>query len=219
MTTQQSFLNKARKDKFLLVISPPKALAPIATDLGINDLQISLFTSPIPTIAIPPEEVSFKGQQYKVTSQTRTAYPPLAINFTIDNDFKNYWFLWKWLDIQNKVEDSGMDPYFNQYRETAGSAVIANRGNKDVVSKVPFSEITNKSGGMSVYPDYQVNLSVFGLDEYNNKKIEFTFTDAFITELGAIEYNYREDGECECSASFAYGQLHSRLVGVCSENH
>jgi len=214
-TSQQSFTNKARNDKFILVISPPLALAETAKELGLNDLQISIFGSPVPRISVPAETVDWKGQQYKVTSMSRESYDEIDVDFTIDNDFKNYWFLWKWLDIMNKVEDTGMDPYFNQYKNFDQTNILASRDAKDTVQKVTHNEIVNKVNGKSVYPDYQVDMVVFGLDEYNNKKIKFTYTNAFITNLGEINYSYRDPDEAQCSMSFAFSQLKAELVGIC----
>ena len=114
-TTHQSFLNKARKDKFVLVISPPKALIDTANDLGLNDMQVSVYGSPVPPVSVPSVTENYYGQSLKVTSQSREPYPSLTVNFTIDNEFKNYWFIWKWLDIMNRSDDSGMDEHFSNY--------------------------------------------------------------------------------------------------------
>jgi hypothetical protein len=110
-------LNKARKDKFILVLDVP----PILKDIQVNDpsgrdnaqvnldkLQFSIFSAPVPPADIPAVPMSIYGQTYNVTSQTRTAYPPILINFTIDNQFDNYWVLWKWLETLNKPRESGM---------------------------------------------------------------------------------------------------------------
>jgi len=62
------------------------------------------------------------------------------------------------------------------------------------------------------FKDYQTDLTIYGLDEYNNEKIKFTYTKAFPTDLGGINYNYREDGEIESSFTFVYSQLHTLLL-------
>ena len=62
--------------------------------------------------------------------------------------------------------------------------------------------------------DYQSDMTVFGLDEYNNKKIEFTYTKAFPIMLGGIDYNYREVDQMESSVTFVYSQLHTKLLNI-----
>lgn len=217
-TTKQSFLNKTRNDKFILVLSAPLAIAEDADRLGLNDIQMSVYGSPVPSINIPAEVVNWKGQQYKVTSMSRDSYDDLQVNFTIDNDFKNYWFLWRWLDILNKVEDTGMDPYFNEYSDFNKTGKVSGSGktlDEDIVKEIKYKEVINKKSNKSVYPDYQIDLTLFGIDEYNNKKIKFTYTDAFITNLGEIAYNYRDSDQAECSVNFAFSQLHAELVNDC----
>lgn len=193
---QQSFLNKSRKDKFLLVLGLPKAFLKSFPELSVKDLQLSVYGSPVPSIQIPPIDVPFNGQTLKVTSQTRPSYGPLAVSFTVDNEFKNYWTLWKWLDLINDSISSGMNSYFNKY-DKVGNVII------------------NKTQGESVYFDYMTDLTIYGLDEYNNKKIKFIYKNAFVTDLSQIDYSYRNSEELECSVSFAFSQLQSELIKEC----
>ena len=191
---QQSFLNKARKDKFILVLGLPKAFLRLYPETKIRELQISVYGSPVPAINIPSKEVNFMGQQLKVTGEARSPYGPLNVNFSVDNEFRNYWILWKWLDIINNSEESRMDTYFENY-ETINQRVI----NKN-------------SNNMPIYFDYMTDMTIYGMDEYNNRKIEFTYKKAFITGLGEISYNYRDPSEMESSVSFEFSQLHSKLL-------
>lgn len=215
-TTHQSFLNKARKDKFILVISPPRVLIDTAQDLGLNDIQMSVYGSPVPAISVPEITENYQGQSIKVTSQSREPYPPLTVNFTVDNEFKNYWFVWKWLDAMNKEVDSGMDPYFNAYRTQSKTDTVSPGSiDDDIVKQVKTDIITNKRDNKTVYPDYQTDLTLYGLDEYNNRRIEFTYTNAFVTELGEISYNYRDTDECESEVTFAYSQFYAKLLDNC----
>lgn len=196
IVSQQSFLNKSRKDKFLLVLGLPKALLKAFPDITIREMQISVFGSPVPSIQIPSIDVPFSGQTLKVTSQTRASYGPLSVSFTVDNEFKNYWTLWKWMDLINDSINSGMNNYFGKYSEVS-------------------NKIVNKDLGQSVYFDYMTDLTIYGLDEYNNKKIKFLYKNAFITDLSQIDYNYRTSDELECSVSFAFSQLQSELIKEC----
>lgn len=214
MANKQSFLNKARKDKFRLVLSPPTALLEYAKEYGINDLQMSVYGSPVPPISIPSETLMYKGQSLKVTTQTREPYESISVQFTIDNDFKNYWFLWKWLDILNKEKDSGMDEHFSSYSEYDREDIIQT-SEKDTVNRVKSTEILNKNNNQSVYHDYMVDITIYGLDEYNNSKIKFTYMNAFITDLAEIDYNFRDTDECESKFTFDFSQFHVELMNEC----
>jgi hypothetical protein len=51
------------------------------------------------------------------------------------------------------------------------------------------------------------DFSIFGLDEYNKRIIEFKYTKAFPIKLGGIDYSYQDEGEIETSVEFAYSQF------------
>lgn len=192
--TQQSVLNKNRKDKFLLVLNIPDILKksnkadPVdrATEyLNQDMLQYSVYGTIVPKISIPDISVPFGAQVPRVTSYTRPAWEPITVNFTIDNGFNNWWVLWYWLDLINN-ETQG---FYN-----ANGLVM------------PESAIANKT------TTYQTTITVYGLDEYNNKKIQWDYLHAFITELGGIGYNYRDPDQIESSFTFCFGQLKSKLL-------
>jgi hypothetical protein len=144
----------------------------------------------VPGVSIPSQDLPTMGQPYKVTSQARDAYPPISVNFTIDNRFNNYWVLWKWLEYLNRPKESGMNEYFNN------EEVLKNRGQFD----------------SKKFVDYQTIITVFGLDEYNNKVVKFDYSNAFITNLGEIRYNYRDPTELETSFEFAFNQMTVTLI-------
>lgn len=183
----QSFLNKQRKDKFILVFDIPKALKPIKSTTQRSNskiipdtLQFSVYGNVIPDISIPEKEVPFGGQVMKVTGYARPSYAKNTVNFTVDNMFNNYWVIYKWLQI------------FNDEKEGVYN------------SKRPLDD-----GGLS---NYETTISVFGLDEYNNRVIEFLFYHAFPVFLGGINYSDRESGELESTFEFTYGQFETNLL-------
>lgn len=206
----QSFLNKNRKDKFIMVLSLPKAFIRSFSDLNIRELQLSVYGTPVPKISIPSTEAGFFGHQLKVTTQSRLPYDPISVSFTVDNEFKNYWILWKWLDLINDSRDSGMNEYFSKYQEIK---------TKDNITQIDSSVIVNKDQGMSIYHDYMTDMTIYGLDEYNNKRIKFIYKQAFITDLSELSYNYRVPDEMESTATFAFSQLHAELTRECSNTH
>ena len=110
----QSFLNKSRKDKFTLTLTLPEALRPLNkkfqrnnTNLDLNTLQFSIYGIVVPKNNIPSEEVRYSGSTVYVSSHNKPSYEPLSVNFTIDNQFSNYWVIHKWLDLLRN-EKSGI---------------------------------------------------------------------------------------------------------------
>lgn len=190
-TTQQSILNKNRKDKFILVLNLPDVLKKInkldpadraSVYLNQDSLQYSVYGTVVPNIAVPAIDVGFANQSIPVTSYTRPAYAPVSVNFVVDNWFNNWWVLWKWIDLINGAYEG----YYNAQNLSD-----------------PNSQFTNS---------YQTTISVFGLDEFNNKKIEYTYTNAFITGLEGITYNYQDSDQMSSSFTFSFGQLKSVLL-------
>ena len=189
--TQQSVLNRTGKDKFLLVLNLPPILRKRLTNdelLNIDPLQISIFGTVVPPAQVPANEVRFGGQSYNVSSYSRPNYPPLPVNFIIDNKLRNYWVLWKWLQILNDPESSfytGTDPKLETWRDRLESGIVT---------------------------EYQTNFSVISLNEYNQYTVEFIFKNAFITNLGGINYDYNDTELIKSSAEFQFSQLDVKLL-------
>lgn len=183
--TEQSILNRPSTDKFLLVLNMPEVLRHKIFEnnkLNLTPLQISVYGSVVPTIQVPAIQVPFGGQTYNVSSHTRPNYQPLTVNFVVDNTFYNYWYLWKWLSILNTPRESN---YAGNSRSI--------KGKDDLV-------------------EYQTNVSVFGLNEYNKPVIEFIYYYSFITNLGGINYNYRENNTMESTFELQYSQFDVKLL-------
>lgn len=188
----QSQLNKSRLDKFLLVVDVPPVMRDIVTSqsnirsnnlVNLNSIQFSVYGSVIPDFTVPDLEASHSGQTFKVSSHSRNPYKNIAVNFTIDNRFNNYWFLYKWLSILN-------DPYASGY------------ANSETVAGVTRIEPIN----------YQTDFTIFAKDEFDQNVVKFTYTKAFPVSLGSIDYNYRESGEIETTFEFAFSQFFADLL-------
>jgi hypothetical protein len=195
----QSILNKQRLDKFRLVLTLPRVLLnmndaswdKIEDDLiNMDSLQFSLYSATIPEISIPATLLPTYGQTVKVTSQTREAYTPTTCKFSVDNRFRNYWVLWKWLEVMNHPIDSGVD-------DSLALSTDIMRG-----------KINNNADFLG----YQTVISIFPLDEFNNDMCEFKFTHAFITKLSGIIFNYQDPSQLECEFTFEYGQMELNLL-------
>jgi len=188
-TYSQSPFNKERKDKFVLVVPTPKILREdisknVRRDDFVNpdSVQFSIYGSVIPEVSVPEVELRYSGQNLHVTSHNRPTYPPIEVNFTIDNRFNNYWFIYSWLD---KLQDDKLG-YFNSSKDLKNGTVV-----EDL---------------------YMANFTIYGLDEYNKKVVQFNFTKGFPTKIGGINYSYRDPGEIESSFTLAYSQFSVNLI-------
>jgi hypothetical protein len=183
---EQSPLNISLKDKFVLVLTLPvvmRQLSTIEPNITLDPLQFKIFGAVVPPIQVPHNEVGFSGQVYNVSSYVRPNYDPLDVSFVVDNNYKNYWILWKWLSILN-------DPLQSKYN-----------GN-DI--KPEDWENRLLSGNLS---EYQANFSIYGKNEYNQSIIEFRYHNAFINSLGSINFNYKDSEVMESSVQFRFSQL------------
>ena len=193
----QSPLNKNRQDKFILVLNLPDGIKNIVDNitrntnkLNANSLEISIAGAVTPTISIPEKAVSYGAQSIKVSSHARPAYESLDIDFKIDNEFRNYWAIYKWLDIINDVKTGN----FNE---------------DDIIKYKSSQELMSPSQQLPVYSS---NLTVYGLDEYENRKIQWDYIGAFPTKLAQIKWNYAISEEISSSATFEFTRVEAKLI-------
>ena len=193
----QAILNKARVDKFLLIITMPLALRNIDVAYGnetpskiISDkLQMSVWGNVVPSIIVPSVAVPFQGQVPKVTSFSRPAYEPVTVNFNIDSEFYNYYVIWKWLALLNDPTKSVFDASNSSNRVDAGTNTIINPRKPHFI------------------PQYASQISLQPLNEYNQVLGEFVFTQCFATSLNGINFNYQGSEEISSSFTFDFSQL------------
>jgi len=193
ITYLQSPLNKSRKDKFSLVFSLPASLRKIISKyergeayISPDTMQFSVYGAVVPSVDIPPVNVRYAGQTLAASSHSREAFAPNTVNFTIDNRFNNYWVLYSWLNLLNN-DKTGV------YDENELVPII-HGGDRNKLKQNPNLE-------------YRSDISIFALDEYNKKTVEFVYTNAFPISLGGINYNYRDPGEVESSFTYSYSQF------------
>lgn len=65
--------------------------------------------------------------------------------------------------------------------------------------KQGYFDSENLSNGRVGTQTYATNLAVIGTDEYDNPVIQWTFTNAFPTEVPSIKLDYQNTGEITCS--------------------
>ena len=192
----QAVLNRSRNDKFTMVLDLPKAMKNIydpvlGEKMKINPLQFSIYGSPVPAISVPDINVPFGGQVYKLSSNSRPAYNPLTVKFLVDSGYKNYWILWNWLNLFNDAKTSTSD--------ITNGLNIPVIGNKPLVIENPITNYTSQ-------------FSIFTLDEFNKKIVEFKYTNAFPTNLAEINFSNQDPSEINCSVTFAFNQLQVELI-------
>jgi len=186
-SNNQSFLNKSRLDKFIMVFQVPQALKKIDSkterrtyNLSEDAFQFSVYGSVVPEITVPSIQIGYAGSNLYNSAHAKEPYPPVTVNFTVDNEFNNYWTIYKWLDLMHDEKEGLYD-----------------------VDDLSIDER---------FASYQTDMTLYGLDEYDNKRIKFTYTKAFPINVGAMNYNYRDSGEIESSMTFVYSQIHSELI-------
>lgn len=188
--TSQSPLNTSSKDKFYLSMELPFILrkqSAIDPNLNINPILMSIHGTVVPDISVPEVDMRFQGQNLHLSTYSRPTYPPITINYVIDNQYNNYYVFWKWLDIMNL----SLKDYYG------GSAV------GDNVSTLIGDQF-----------EYQTTINISALNEYNEPVLDFIYTKAFLTSLGGITYSYREgQALMESSATFHFSQLEVRKNG------
>lgn len=191
---KQSVLNKSRLDKFILVFQLPKALRKIQKknnrstyNVDEDSFQMSVFGAVVPEITVAAIQIPYAGSNLYNSSHARTPYPPMEINFTVDNEFNNYWTIYKWLDLMHD-DQTGL---FNE-----------------------DNLVEREARGPLKFEDYQTDITLYGLDEFNNKRIEFTYTKAFPVTVGQINYSYGDAAEIQSSATFVYSQIHTKLLDI-----
>ena len=189
-TMQQSVLNKSRADKFLLVFDIPPILKEFNkkfnqdnTSIISDSVQFSIFGTAVPEITVPAVENRYAGNTLYVSSHSKNSYPPVSVKFNVDNEYKNYWVIYQWLNLLH-------DQYDGRY-----NAREINSNNPD-----------------ENFKDYQANLTIYGKDEFNNNRIKFTYTKAFPTTVDKIDYNYQTADEITSGFTFVYSQLHTEVM-------
>lgn len=189
-TITQAVLNKARKDKFILCFTLPKALREIdAHENGAREnerlvrdsLQFSVYGTVVPKVNVNAIEQSYSGQVFKFSGHHRPEYGNITVNFVVDNMFNNYWVIYKWINLMNNNKEA----FF--YKE------------KMPVNASPFSE-------------YATTFTLYGLDEYENRKIQFDYIGVVPVGLGDIKYNYQDPDQIESTFEFSFSQLEAKLL-------
>lgn len=186
---KQSVLNKSRSDKFIMILTLPEALRKLKSDTRSNTkvdfdtLQFTIKGSPVPDIIIEAIGQRYAGQELKVSSHIRKPYETVFIDFKVDNLYRNWWVIYQWLDLLNDESHS----YYNENGFAMGEAWQAMK-------------------------DYTANFTIFGLDEYNNRVIQFDYEGAFPTSLASPKYDDTKPDEIQSKFEFAFTFFKATLI-------
>jgi len=185
----QSALNVASQDKFLVVLSLPPILKgvnyPFKRTEGTVDrdtVVYKVYGIKIPAVKVPSQKIPYGGYSAKISSHAKPEYESVPVSFSVDSGFQNYHVLYKWLDV-----------------------LAGDMGNN-------FDSKNIKSSSSGKLEEYTTTITVFALDEYDRAVAEFVFYGAFLTELNGIDYNYRQEKEIESSFIFDFTFMKMNLI-------
>ena len=82
----------------------------------------------------------------------------------------------------------------------------------DNISKTQSPSTRNKNKSLTPPDLYMADMTLYAKDEFDKNKVKFTYKNAFPVSLGAINYNYRTEGEVETTFQFAFSQLMVELL-------
>lgn len=188
-TTKQSYLNKAREDKFLLVFDVPPILKPTIstyernnTNINPDSVQFSIYGTMVPQITVKGVETRYAGSTLYVSSFSKDSYPPVNVDFKVDSEYNNYWVIYSWLNLLHDQKTG-----------------VYNQNNTPVDAN---------------FNDYMTDITIYGLDEYLVKKMKFVYKKAFPTSLNELKYQQQgsEGVELVSGFTFLYSQLHTEIV-------
>lgn len=184
----QSVLNKSRTDKFIMSLSLPKALRDVNTKndrQNTNVIQDSLQFS-IYGVVIPSVVVTDVEGRYSGQTFHFTSHKRPAYN-----------------NVKVKFT---IDNRFNNYWVIYKWINLLNNNQEGFFHAEDIPIVKQP------YELYSTNITVFGLDEYDKKTIQFDFVGVIPVSLGSIDYNYRETSEIESDFEFSFSQLIAKLL-------
>ena len=173
---QQTYLNKSRKDKFLFTLNLPNALKArnsndIRTDkkLSLDSLQFSVYGTVVPKIEKPAVEIRYSGNTLYNSAHSINSYPPVTVNFTIDNRFNNYWAIYSWLNLMHDQIQGGYD-----LEKLVGDKKFENYQSDFILSVL--DEFDNPVISFTYTNAFPVELGEIDLSYRTSEEIECQFT-------------------------------------------
>lgn len=182
----QSPLNKTLEDKFLFIMNLPECLKNVQSkyikELSSAGIGKNSIAWSLTNVTIPRESIKAESMPYAGGHHYVSSHVKTPYD-PLKIEFK----------IDNKYAN-----YFTMYEwmnliyhEKAGHFDAENLANGVIGSQV-----------------YATNLSVVGTDEYDKPIIQWTFVNAFPTEIPSVKLDYQNTGEITCSCEFVFSQMY-----------
>ena len=188
---QQSPFNKARVDKFTLVLNLPTALKPINrrfvrdnSSINLDTIQFSIEGTVLPEIVVPAVETRHTGGNIYVSSHSRSPHPPVSVQFTIDNHFNNYNVIYQWLNLQ-RDEREGVYGIVNARKLASPEAVLK---------------------------EYSTTFNLIVKNENNEPVMRFDYHNAFPTKLGSVKWDSQDSKEIVCTFDFVFSNITCTVI-------
>lgn len=184
---QQSVLNKSRVDKFRMIFQLPTALKTLNKKLKRGDFYTNQDSV----------QLSIYG-----SIVPKITVPALEIRYSGSTLYTSTHIKRPYPPVTvNFTVDSLYNNYWTIYQwlNLLHDQKTGLFDDKDLVSD-------------DVFEDYQTDITIFGLNEFNKEVIEFKYVKAFPTDLNEIKYDYRAADQLESGFTFTYSQLHVSML-------
>lgn len=182
--TLQPILNQASKDKFLLILDIPPFL----------------------------KDVIIAGERVGVKPLELTVYGAVVPSANVPNVVNGYSGQTQHITSMHRPDYSPLTVNF----------VIDNRFHNYYILWKWFEGLNEpQTGAFNVYTqtqrqrqlyEYQANMTIFGLDEYNKPVVSFKYLHAFPTGMGGVEYSYQDAQILNSNITFQFDQLLVELL-------
>ena len=186
-TLFQSALNRQRRDKFIMVFNLPDALLGKSSKLVRNNNRIIPDSVQFSIYGLVVPQISIPETKAPYAGQT------LKVTSYVRPSFEP-------LEVEFMV-----DNLFNNYWAIYEWLNLFNDDRRGIYN----SPLEGDNGRLD---KYKTTISVFGLDEYNEKVIEFKFYSAFPVSLGGIKYSDRDPSEMQSTFKYAFHQFEPILL-------
>jgi len=186
---RQNPLNQAAKDKFLLVFDVPPILKEFSNSVVRNNKTIIPDTVQFTVWGTTVPEITVPGTEVRYAGST------LYVSSHNKNSYPP-------VEVKFAV-DNMYNNYWTIYQWL------------NLLHDEKTGEYNSRNISVDKnFNDYQTDLTIFGLDEYGEKRIKFTYKKAFPTSLNGLEFDYQADGDMRiiCGFVFIYSQMHVELL-------
>jgi hypothetical protein len=184
----QSALNRQRKDKFVMVFTLPDILKDQKSNTARSNNRVipNSVQFSIYGLVVPQIAVPQKEASYAGQTLKVTSYTRPS--------------------FQPLKVDFMVDNMFNNYW-------VINKWLNSLNDARTGLYTPNINTEKNTHLDkYQTTITVFGLDEYNNRVIQFNYYNAFPISLGGINYSDRDPSEMSSSFEYSFYQFESILL-------